>query len=268
MNTEREYPNRVSDNDEYLTETGKSKKIFLPSLRFFAKLVWIIFYSNRDVKKGVYDSFHWQNSSFHILKSLETSGIRMHFTGMNNFRNVNGPVVFVANHMSTMETMILPAMIRPVKKVLYVIKAELARYPLFGPVATAREPIMVGRENPREDLRIVLEEGSKRLQEGKSIIIFPQKTRSAFFDPASFNSLGTKLAKRNNVPVIPVALLTDAWGNGKYIKEAGKLDPSKTVRFSFGEPLYITGNGSGEHQKIIDFISNKLKEWGRADLAI
>ena len=56
-----------------------------------------------------------------------------------------------------------------------------------------------------------MEEGSERLKKGKSVLIFPQKTRSEIFNPKEFNSLGVKLAKKNNVPVIPMAVLTDAW---------------------------------------------------------
>ena len=68
------------------------------------------------------------------------------------------------------------------------------------------------------------------------------------------------------MPVIPVALLTDAWGNGKYVKEAGKIDPKKPVCVAFGEPLTITGNGAEEHEKILEFIAGKFREWGRTDL--
>jgi len=257
--------NPVAANDEYITPESKSWNIF-PGLRFFPRLIRIVTHSSSQAKKGIYDSVLWYDSSVAVMTSLEKSGVRMHFTGMDNIRNVKGPVVFVGNHMSTMETMLLPAIIRPLKPVVYVIKSELATYPFFGSVATARYPILVGRDNPREDLKLVLEEGSQRIQDGKSVIIFPQKTRSDFLHPELFNTLGNKLAKRNNVPVIPIALLTDAWGNGKYIKEAGKIDPSKTAYFAFGEPVYITGNGSEEQKKILEFIAGKLKEWGRADL--
>ncbi len=259
-----EFLNPVAGSDEYITPGNP--RTFLPGLRFFPRLIWIVYYSCRHAKKGIYNSVRWYDSSVAVLRSLEKSGIKIHITGMDNMRKVEGPVVFVGNHMSTMETMILPALIRPVKKVVYVIKAELAHYPLFGPVAIARDPILVGRDNPREDLMKVLEDGSRKLQNGKSIIIFPQKTRSAYLDPELFNTLGNKLAKRNNVPVIPIALLTDAWGNGKHIKEAGKIDPSKTVHLAFGEPVYIKGNGNDEQKKILEFIAGKLKEWGRADL--
>lgn len=266
MTKNNKYLKTVSFEDEYITpDEIRGHKLF-PSLSFFIDMIRILIYSNRQAVKGKYDSVHWYDSSVDVRESLERAGLKMHFTGMDNLRKTEGPAVFVSNHMSTLETVVLPSIIQPVKKVLFVIKEELTKYPVFGPVAAAREPILVGRENPREDLKIVLEEGSKKLQEGKSIIIFPQKTRSDSFLTETFNSLGNKLAKRNNVPVIPIALITNAWGNGKYIKEAGKIDPSKTVHIAFGQPLFITGNGTEEHQKIIDFISAKFIEWGKADL--
>jgi 1-acyl-sn-glycerol-3-phosphate acyltransferase len=131
----------------------------------------------------------------------------------------------------------------------------------------SRDPITVGRKNPREDLKAVLEGGAARLLAGTSIVIFPQTTRSPVFNPAEFNTIGVKLAKRAGVPVVPIALRTDAWGNGKYLKDFGRIDPSKKIRFSFGTPMRITSRGDEEHQKIVEFISGKLKEWGGALVA-
>jgi 1-acyl-sn-glycerol-3-phosphate acyltransferase len=261
-----EYVNVVSNNNEYITPENARGKRISATLNFFPNMIRILIYSNRQAVKGIYDAVRWSNSSTDIRESLEKAGVKMHFEGMDNIRKAEGPAVFVGNHMTTLETVVLPSIIQPVKNVLFVIKEELIKYPVFGPVCAAREPILVGRENPREDLKIVLEEGSDKLSQGKSVIIFPQRTRSLVFDAESFNSLGNKLAKRNNVPVIPIALVTDAWGNGKFIKEAGKIDASKTVHFAFGEPMYIKGNGAEEHNLIIKFISGKMKEWGREDL--
>jgi len=266
MEKNSEYKNALSLRDEYNTASKKHLSAFSAALSFFPNMIRILIYSNSQAKKGLYDSIRWYDSSMDIIESLEKAGVKMHFSGMDNMRRVKGPVVFVSNHMSTMETLILPGIIQPVKKCLFVIKEELSRYPVFGPIVSAREPIIVGRENPREDLKHVLEEGSKKIQEGKSVVIFPQRTRSAVFETASFNSLGNKLAKRNNVPVIPIALLTDAWSNGKLIKEAGKIDPALPVHVAFGSPVEIKGNGAEEHQKIIEFITGKFKEWGRPEL--
>ena len=124
-----------------------------------------------------------------------------------------------------------------------------------------RNPIVVGRANPREDLRIVLAEGQNRLNGNISIVIFPQTTRSINFDPKKFNSLGVKLAKRAKVPVVPVALKTDAWGTGRKFKDFGKIQPAKSVHITFGDPLPVQGSGKEEHKFIVNFIAKKLDSY-------
>jgi 1-acyl-sn-glycerol-3-phosphate acyltransferase len=77
------------------------------------------------------------------------------------------------------------------------------------------------------------------------------------------NSIGVKLAKKAGVPIIPLALQTSAWGNGKMIKDLGKIDSAKKVYFAFDAPLMVKGKGGEEHEMIIEFIQAKLKEWER-----
>jgi 1-acyl-sn-glycerol-3-phosphate acyltransferase len=126
-------------------------------------------------------------------------------------------------------------------------------------------PITVTRTNPREDLKAVLEEGSALLKEGRSVIIFPQTTRTMELEPERFNSIGVKLARRAGVPVVPIALKTDALGNGRVLKDFGTVDPTRDVHFSIGEPMEITGRGHEEHRRIIEFITAKLNTWKAAD---
>jgi len=263
----KDYPKILALKDTYETDP-KIPKSPIASLLFYYRLIKIVKYSNNQTKINIYNRFNWVASSLAVLKAIESIGIKIHVKGMKNLSSFEGPAVIIGNHMSTLETLLLPSMIQPVKSVVFVIKKELVDFPLFGPVAAARHPIIVGRTNPREDLKIVMEEGSKSLQNGRSVIIFPQKTRTSHFIKSHFNSLGIKLAKRNNVPVVPVAIITDAWGNGKFIKELGKIDTSKKVYFEFGEPLFIPGNGSEEHEKVLHFIESKFIEWGRKELII
>ncbi len=263
-----EYPEIIANRDFYKTDEKNRKKVIFPSFYFYRNLLRIVLYSNRKVKKGVYDRYNWVGSSLEIFHNLEKAGLNFEITGMNNLRKVEKPVIFIGNHMSTLETLVLPGIIQPVKPVIFIIKKELVDFPLFGPIAAARHPIIVGRQNPREDFKLVMDEGKKRLEEGRSIVVFPQKTRTPFLDSNSFNTMGIKLAKKNNVPVIPVALATDAWPNGKLIKDIGKLGPSKTVYFAFGEPIEIEGNGNKEHQLVLNFIKQKLKEWGIENLIV
>jgi len=261
-----EYENIIARNDEYLTPAEMKSRLPLPpGLIFYPKFARIIIKANRKAIKNVYDRYNWVDSSLKIMQALEKAGLIFHISGMDNIKKVEGPVLFIGNHMSTLETVVLPCIINSIKPVVFVVKKELTTYPLFGPINNARHPIVVGRSNAREDLILVMQQGTERIKEGRSIILFPQKTRSTDFDIKSFNTLGIKLARRNNVPVIPITLLTDAWANGKRVKEIGKIDPSRKVHITFGEPMGITGNGSEQHQKVIEFIKDNLKKWGREE---
>lgn len=217
--------------------------------------------ASRKAKQGRYDTAEWCGSSLATLRALEGVGIRIEIAGMDNFRSLEGPCVFIGNHMSTLETFVLPTLIAPIKEATFVVKQSLVDYPVFKHVMRARNPVTVGRSNPRDDLKAVLEGGSERLKAGISVIIFPQTTRTPVFDPNQFNTIGIKLAKRAGVPAVPVALKTDAWGNGAWLKDFGRIDPAKTVHIAFGKPLSITDRGNEEHRQIVDFIAEKLKTW-------
>ena len=241
-------------------KTGLFARYF-PSAAFYAGIVSVVIKAARLAKRGDYHADDWIGSSLDCVDLLESVGGTFVIENLDVLKNLSQPCVFVGNHMSVLETFILPCLIRPYRKVTFVIKDSLIAYPAFKHVMVSREPIIVGRVEPRQDLKTVFKEGQNRLEQGKSVIIFPQTTRSIEFDPNKFNSLGTKLAKKAGVPVIPVALKTDAWGMGTWFKDIGRIRPDKIARFCFGEPLTVAGTGKDEHQTVIDFISSKLNEW-------
>jgi len=237
-------------------------KIRLDSKIYFTfKYASVVLRTRKEAIRKLYDTKAWTDSSLEILRFLETAGGVFHISGMENITKTPGPLLFIGNHMSTLETMILPCIIGPHKELTFVVKESLVKHPLFGDVMRSRNPIIVGRTDPRKDLEAVMNGGVDRLENGISIVIFPQSTRSVEFKPEDFNSLGVKLAKKAGVPVVPIALKTDFWGNGKLIKELGPIDHTKQIHIKFGEPMHISGNGKEENQKIIDFIQASLKEW-------
>jgi 1-acyl-sn-glycerol-3-phosphate acyltransferase len=237
----------------------------MPSLNFYPRMAYIVYMASRLCRRNVYGYEQWYDSSKAILRALEKTGIAVEITGTENLTSLDGPCVFVSNHMSTLETFVLPSIIIPFKKITFVIKKSLVEYPVFKHVMLSRDPVTVGRQNPREDLKVVLLGGAERLRTGISVVIFPQSTevtRSAVFDPAMFNSMGIKLARKADVPVVPVAVKTDAWGTGRILRDFGTIDPSKKVHFSFGRPMEVKDSGKEEHRKTLEFIMEKLKQWG------
>ncbi len=256
------------EGTEYHTpehKIGWLSRLF-PSLCFYWRAIWIVWSASRRVRAGNYDSVAWHDDSARTIKALEKSGCRLEVTGLENLKGIDRPCLFIGNHMSSFETFALPALIMPHGfDLAYVVKSSLLKFPIFRDVVTVRNPVVVERVNPRDDLKMVMEEGARRLEQGRSLIIFPQHTRTVSFDPKQFNSIGIKLAQRTGAVVVPVALLTWAWSTGKTIKDFGPIIPSRTIHFAFGEPMAITDKGKEDHARIVDFIQSHLKKWQAED---
>lgn len=254
---------KIFAGDNYTSPSATPSVLarMLPSVAFYPAMLHQVWCSAQAAKKPSYDGAMWAIDSFNIMQIFERVGTRVEIEGLNHYKQLDTPCIFIANHMSTLETFVLPSFIQPFKDVTFVVKKSLTEYPLFKHIVGARNPIAVSRTNPREDLSAVLNGGVERLSQGQSIIIFPQSTRTKQFDAQQFNSIGIKLARKAGVPVVPVALKTDAWDCGSLVKDFGAIHPERTIRFRFSSPLTIRGNGKEEHARICDFIASTLAEW-------
>ena len=228
---------------------------------FMIRYISIILRDSKVALAGNYNKEIWAATSYNIFRLIEECGGRFHIEGLDNLHICKEPVVFISNHMSTLETMVFPGIIAPIMNVTFIVKESLVEHRYFGPIMKARKPIIVGRTNSREDFKKVMTEGPELLARGISIVVFPQSTRKDKFIPSEFNSLGVKLANKANVNVIPVAIKTDFWGHGKFLKDLGPIRRKKPIYMDFGKPMEVSGSGKVEHEKIIEFISSSLTKW-------
>ncbi|MBM4148386.1 MAG: 1-acyl-sn-glycerol-3-phosphate acyltransferase [Lentisphaerae bacterium] len=228
---------------------------------YYSVLFDIVLRANLAARRMAYARQRFSQSSFETLRLVERCGATVTIEGCGHLAALRGPAVIVANHMSLLETFLLPSIVIAFGDVAIVVKESLVSYPLFGPVVSATRPITVTRRNPREDLEQILTRGEAMLREGRHVLIFPQSTRTTFFSPADFNSIGVKLARRAGAQVVPAALKTDFMGIGKIIRDFGKIDRRNPVHVRFGPPAVITGTGREAHQSCVDFIKTTLHEW-------
>jgi 1-acyl-sn-glycerol-3-phosphate acyltransferase len=262
---------RISETDIYDTPEDTQRyrlDTVFPNTRWYLYLRYasIVLRSSAYAVRGVFDDERWFEASYDILKIIERCGGRFHIRGLDNLAKPDGPIVIISNHMGTIETQVFPCLIVPFRPVTFIVKKSLVVNPIFGPIMRSRDPVVVGRKKPREDMETVLRDGTKTLENGTSIVVFPQATRRAGFDPKDFNSLGVKLARKAGVTVIPAAIKTDFWGNGKLIKEFGPIDRNKPIHMVFGEPMTIQGNGRKEHAEIVDLIQSHMEVWESEEL--
>jgi len=239
-----------------------SRRMFTGAVWFYLQYIILVissgikFFFVRDPQRAVV------RQTLFAMRIVERQGAHLTFEGLNNYPAENGPYVFACNHMGTLEVNALPGLIASRIPMTFVVKKSLLKTPFFGKVLRRLRAIPVRRRHPGEDLTQVISVGEKMLSEGISVILFPEGTRQDVFLPRRFNSLAIKLALKAGVQVVPVALKTDFWGAGKLIKEFGALHRDKRVNITFGVPIRPGGRGKTEHQMIIDFISNHLREWG------
>jgi 1-acyl-sn-glycerol-3-phosphate acyltransferase len=243
-----------------------------PSLLFYPRFFSVVFRGAAQAKRRRYDGRDWSLSSLGVLRALEAVGCQVEMTGLEHLEQLTGPVVFAGNHMSTLETAVLPVVIQPLREVTFVVKQSLVDYPVFKHIMRSRNPVALTQSNPRADLKTTLTEGAERLSRGVSVVVFPEGTRLRGFDPERFNTIAVKLAARAGVPIVPFALMTDAWAIGKRIPDLGVIRPERKVHFAFGPPMTVDGRGAEQQQALIDFIAGHLAAWkaegGHSDAGI
>ena len=251
-----------TDPDRY--QRFSSRRFFKGPFWFYVRYTILVIWSGikfsytKDPQKAV------KLQALRVMRIVEKHGANLIFEGLDKYPDNQGPYVFTCNHMGTLEVNALPGLVAARTPMTFVVKQNLLKMPFFGQVLKRLRAIPVTRRHPGEDLMQVLEGGKQLLSEGVSVILFPEGTRQDIFSPRRFNSLAVKLALKADVPVIPVALRTDFWGAGKRVKEFGPLHTDRPVHILFGDPIHPTGRGKAEHQKILDFISSHLIEWGAA----
>ena len=210
------------------------------------------------------DTDKWAHYCFASLQKAERYGTDVIMDGWENRKNYDGPVVYLANHMSTLETVMLPFVLLTYGPIGTVVKQSLSHLPFLTRAAAHMGLIPIGRTSPREDLMTIFNVGCERIAKGISIHIYAQGTRQPVFARKGWSSIGTKLAEKAGVPVVPIAVKTDIEptrpGAKGWFKDFGTVDPEKTIRFSCGPVL--TGKSKETQQASFDWIKSRLDEWG------
>lgn len=176
-------------------------------------------------------------------------GIRYDVRGHERLRE--GPMVILSNHQCEWETIYLQILKPPVCTVL---KQELLRLPLFGWALRLLHPIALDRSRPSKALKQVLSQGPQRLEEGLSVLIFPEGTRVDPGQRRRYNKSGAVVACRAGVPVLPVAHNAgERWPGRHWVKNPGRLS------LVVGEPIATEGRTPED-------VMNEVEQWIEAQL--
>jgi 1-acyl-sn-glycerol-3-phosphate acyltransferase len=179
-------------------------------------------------------------------------GLTFEVEGMEHI-DPKQPVVFLSNHQSAWETLALRYILPPHS---VVIKRELLYFPIWGWSLLTLKSIVINRKNQREALRVLLEQGTRYLNEGLSVLVFPEGTRAGAGELLKFNAGGAMLAHKSGYPVIPVAHNAgDFWPRYSFFKYPG------VIKVKIGAAIESKGRKATEiNSEAESWIAQALKD--------
>lgn len=173
-------------------------------------------------------------TKFWALQIFTLAGIRWSVRGWEHLpadiREERQPVVFMSNHESHFDPPFLLSAI-PIPAV-YLAKKEVRWMPFVGWAVWAAGMIFVDRSNRERAIRS-LKEAALRVRGGKSVVIFPEGTRTRTGKLGAFKKGGFHLAQEAEVPIVPLATV----GGYQVLPPGHVLARPGRFQVAFGQPV-------------------------------
>jgi 1-acyl-sn-glycerol-3-phosphate acyltransferase len=163
--------------------------------------------------------------------SFRLLGINFDVKGLENIPD-DEPVIFVSNHQSFMDIKLSIAAIP--RNFSFISKDILFKIPILGKYMKTSGHIGIRRSDER-NAYVTLNEVVKKLDGGKSIIFFPEGTRSENGELGKFKRGISMVILKSGRKVIPTAII----GSRGYLPKSSILSnpEHRDICFRFGKPL-------------------------------
>ena len=180
------------------------------------------------------------------------SGVKLEVNGYDNIPK-DRAVLFIGNHTSYYDIIVTyPLMKRPTG---YIAKKEMKKIPFLSWWMYFVNCIFINRDNPRDGLKSVLK-AVEMIENGISIFLFPEGTRSKDCRLAEFKDGGFKIATKSKCPIIPVGIQ----GTYDIFEKHIPFIKSSKVIINFGEPIFTETMSRAETKCLPEMVKEKVKE--------
>jgi 1-acyl-sn-glycerol-3-phosphate acyltransferase len=160
-----------------------------------------------------------------------------------------GGVCFVSNHCGYFDIVLILAVAG--RQTGFIAKKELVFLPLINLWILLIGGFFIDRSSPRKSLATI-KSAVKRIQNGESIVIFPEGHRSKGRGLLPFHSGSFKLAIDAGAPIIPVAIT----GGYEVFEKTGRAMASP-LWITFGKPVMPKDIPGGNRRQ---FLSGRVRE--------
>ncbi len=166
------------------------------------------------------------------------SGVRVEVIGIENILKDRSQI-FISNHQGIYDIFILEGYL-PVN-FLWIAKESLFKIPIIGWTMKRAGYIGINRVKPKRSLKS-LQRAVDEIKKGKSIIIFPEGTRTRDGSIGRFKRGSLFLVFKTGVPVVPITIS----GSFNVLKKGEfRINPGK-VRILIDKPVEIKRTSDDE----------------------
>lgn len=210
---------------------------------FLLNVVRVIFYMPLAAEKSKKQTFHLILMLFCRSLIYIMANVKKEVRGLEN-ANFKSPSVIISNHHSFLDIIIL-LMFNP--KVVMVTNKWVYNSPFFGKVVQYADFISTTQGVEEQVSKI-----KSLVEEGYSIIVFPEGTRSAGFETGRFHKGAFYLANELGLDIQPVILHGTNYTmpqNDPFHLKSGKVTIQFLPRISASDPGF--GSSYSERTKLI-----------------
>jgi putative phosphoserine phosphatase/1-acylglycerol-3-phosphate O-acyltransferase len=166
-----------------------------------------------------------QNFSFSLFADTASAliGLELNVTGEEHIWS-HRPAVFIFNHQSKADVVICAKLLR--RDIAGVGKQEIKKMPVIGKVLEMGGVVMIDRADSRGAIEAMQPLVDAMKNEGKSVVLAPEGTRTVSPRLAPFKKGAFHLAMQAGVPIVPIVIRNagDVAPKGDFVYRSATVD--------------------------------------------
>ncbi len=150
-------------------------------------------------------------------------GLELNVKGRENLWKAR-PAMFMFNHQSKADVVIITSLLR--RDIASIGKKEIKKLPLIGKVLEMAGVVMIDRNDPAGAIEAIKPLVIAMREQGKSVVMAPEGTRTPTRKLAPFKKGGFHIAMQAGVPIVPIVIhnASDIAPKGDFIFRKGTVD--------------------------------------------
>jgi 1-acyl-sn-glycerol-3-phosphate acyltransferase len=194
--------------------------------------------------------YHWHARLWSRIAIL-LAGVRIEVAGTEKIP-ADTPVIFMSNHQGNFD---IHALFRAIpRRFSWIAKEELFKVPVFGHSMARAGYIPLDRGAGGRRALKSMDKAAALIREGRSVVVFPEGTRTQDGSLLDFKQGGFLLAGKAGVPIVPITI------NGSMrINPRNRLElyPG-TIRIRFADPIPTAGAAGKDRERLMEEVRKAI----------